>query len=378
MGRFLVVALMVAGCGSVNATSDASGDSHNADTSVGIDAACGGAGQACCASSMCSADLTCTTSDLTCRASQLFVAGAQNGLAIVARGSGTSFTVDQIGQGSVSAIWGTAANDVWVIAIYNDPASNAQKSYARHWNGTAWGSTMPFSSDGFVYALWGSASDSYWAFTNSGYAYHWNGSTWGIVQPVDGGKVLQSAWGAGPLKIWAFASNRVSYFDGAWTTSTRSDFSAGRDVTGLHATGEMWAGGADTAGSNPAVLHTSGLAVTVEPLSTRADCHSVTALWPGPNDVWAASAGLINGGSCTVAPTLYHHTTAWTEVTGVVDGWLGVTGMWGTSSKDVYLAGRDPNAVGTLLHYDGTAWTPVYNAGAGNSLGFMWGAGGPN
>lgn len=294
-------------------------------------------------------------------------------MAYVARGAGSSFTVDAIGTGSVASIWGTAANDVWAIGIYNDPSTNAQKSYASHWNGTIWETALPFPADGFVNAVWGSAPNDYWAFTNGGGAYHWTGSTWGTATPIDSGKVFTASWGSSSTNLWAFASNRMSHYDGAWTTSTRSDFTASR-LSGVRATGDLWAGGSDPAGSNPAVLHALGNTITVEPLGTSNDCQQVVGIWPGQNEVWALSSGLIMSGNCTTTPRLFHRTSSWTEVTGDT-GMRNIGGMWGTSSKDIYVSGKNLAGVATVFHYDGAAWTGVFAPTTVTNLGPIWGVG---
>lgn len=380
--RYLLGLVCVVGCGSVSGTPQDAPKTNDSIT-VGDDGAlpaCGTAGAACCASNMCNADLACTTSDQICRASTIFI-GALNsntGMAYVLRGAGSAFTTDPIGMGSVTSIYGTAANDVWVIGAYNESGTNAQKSYARHWNGSIWETALPFASDGFVYALWGSAPNNYWAFTNGGGAYRWTGSSWGTVQPIDNGTVFTAAWGASATNIWAYAGNRESHYNGGWSSTTRADFSA-RRVTGVRATGMLWAGGSDPGGNNPRVLHTDGTTAVVDTLSMDNDCHEVFGIWAGPNDVWALSAGTLALGACTTTPRLFHRagTGTWGEELGVA-GWQNIMGMWGSSNKDIYMAGRNANGDPTVFHYNGTFWTGVYTANTVTLLGQLWASGSPN
>jgi hypothetical protein len=382
--RYLLFLVFVVGCGSVSETpQDApkTSDSSMNNGDAMIDAptpACGTAGAACCASNVCNTGLSCTTGDQICRATTVFIGAASSntGMAYVLRGNGTTFTTDTIGMGSIFSIYGTAANDVWVTAGYTD-GNNAQKSYARHWNGTAWETAMPFASDGSVYALWGNAPNDYWAFTNGGGAYHWTGTSWGTLMPIDNGSVFTGSWGSSATNIWAFAQNREAKFgSGVWTTTTRSDFSAKR-LTGVRATNTLVAGGSDPSGNNPEVLRDDGNTVVVDTLSTNNDCHEVVALWAGPNDVWAVSAGLFDLGACTSAIKLYHRTSTWAEATGVT-GWNSLIGMAGSSNKDIFIAGRVSTGEPTVFHYDGTSWTGMYTATTVTVLGQMWVTGSPN
>jgi len=386
--RFSLMIVALIGCGSVDAKHHDGGaddSSTNGDSSVDAPI-CGAPGQTCCANSSCGANLSCTSSDQICRANALFVGAwaGTSGPAYVARGNGTTFTEDMIGLGQVSAIWGTSPSDVWAIGIYNDAGSNAQKSYARHWNGSAWEPSMPFSSDGFVYALWGNATDNYWAFTNGGGAYHWNGSSWGNVTTVDSGQVIIQAWGTSSTNVWAIAGGRVSHWDGSgsWTTTPRADFGvyAKGSITGRKATGDWWSGGlkVNEAPQPPAVL-SHATTDSVAPIGDGAECHDVRALWASPDDVWAVTGGLIASGSCTIIPRLIHYTNnAWTEVAGAVAAVRSPFAMWGTTSKDIYLSGKDTSNNAVLFHYTGSgAWTGSYTSTLAN-LGPIWGAEGPN
>src|SRR6185295_11116906 len=105
--------------------------------------------------------------------------------------------------------------------------------------------------------------------------------------PIDNGKVFTGAWGSSATNIWAFAGSMNHYDGNAWATTNPTDFSAGRQISGVRATNELWAGGSDPGGYNPAVLHIDGATRTVEPLSADQNCHSVVAIWPSGTDVWA-------------------------------------------------------------------------------------------
>ena len=100
--RHWLASLVLVGCGSVSSNPmDAPKSDSPADTtSVDTAPTCGAAGQACCASNVCNAGLTCTTGDQVCRATTTFVLGQDSGHnAFVAIGRGTTFTPTTLGAG---------------------------------------------------------------------------------------------------------------------------------------------------------------------------------------------------------------------------------------------------------------------------------------
>ena len=380
MGRFLVVALMFTGCGSVKETAtDApiNGDAQPGDTGLAVDASsCGGAGQTCCTSDACSTGLACTTSDHVCRAAQLFIGGSlsTSDQAVVARGSGTSFSVDVVGTGNVSSIYGTSASDVW-ITIVSSFGAPSQTSALRHWNGTSWSSPVPLG--GLYYAIWGSAVDNYWAISNGGVAVHWNGSAWSSPQSVSSGIVFTQMWGSSATDVWALGQTTVAHGDGSatWTPTTRADFSVySRNSISGRASGEWFAGGETPAGA-PVLLHRSGSTFTVEP---AAGCGDVRGVFVDATDAWAISGPLIASGTCTTQPTVSHREGGtWTDK-GKVTGATASSTLWGTSSKNLYVVGASANGP-TLFHYDGTSWTAAFTATSAQASGLssIWGTGKP-
>src|SRR3954469_11040869 len=85
--------------------------------------------------------------------------------------------------------------------------------------------------------------------------------------------------------------------------------------------------------------------------------------------VWAASASDVfavgNGGTI-----LRRVNGTWTQMTSPTTNHL--RGVSGTSSSDVWASGIAVNGVGTVLHWDGTAWSAV--SGATTDLDSVWAA----
>jgi hypothetical protein len=49
---------------------------------------------------------------------------------------------------------------------------------------------------------------------------------------------------------------------------------------------------------------------------------------------------------------LHYDGTSWSEMTS---GTSSLSGVWGTSSSDIFAVGYD----GTIVHYDGTGWSEM-------------------
>ncbi|UCG85716.1 MAG: glucosyltransferase-I, partial [Gemmatimonadota bacterium] len=61
---------------------------------------------------------------------------------------------------------------------------------------------------------------------------------------------------------------------------------------------------------------------------------------------------------------LHYDGSEWSGMTSGTQSVL--TGVWGTSSTDIYAVGGD----GVILHYDGTAWSDVWS---GPGVSGVWG-----
>jgi hypothetical protein len=83
------------------------------------------------------------------------------------------------------------------------------------------------------------------------------------------------------------------------------------------------------------------------------------------NRVWGTSADDIFavGRNGTV---LHYDGTSWTPMQSGTTETL--EGVWGASSSDVYVTGEN----GTILHYDGASWSPM-QSGTTENLGVVWG-----
>src|SRR5262245_31704063 len=69
---------------------------------------------------------------------------------------------------------------------------------------------------------------------------------------------------------------------------------------------------------------------------------------------------------------LRYNGAAWTPMTNP-DITINLHQVWGSSATDVYAVGAE-GGLGTILHYQGTSWTPV-DAGVQSAFESVWGSG---
>jgi hypothetical protein len=107
-------------------------------------------------------------------------------------------------------VWGSAANDVWLVGEY---AASTPFSAIQHWDGTAWTAVLGFpgaigtvrSEDGVIFGVWGTSASDVWAAGASaaGPIWHFDGSSWSHVATPPLSGVLNAVWGACPNDVWA-------------------------------------------------------------------------------------------------------------------------------------------------------------------------------
>lgn len=99
--------------------------------------------------------------------------------------------------GGDGEVWGTAADDIWVLP---------DDDTAAHFDGSTW-ELVEIDTIGDLSALWGLASDDIWAAGSPGSVAHYNGERWTEVQHQKiGSPQLRLFFGvhaSGPDDIWA-------------------------------------------------------------------------------------------------------------------------------------------------------------------------------
>jgi hypothetical protein len=194
----------------------------------------------------------------------------------------------------LTAIWGTAADDVWAVG-----AGGA----IVHLDGKTW-SVVPSPTTSDITSIWGFAADDIWASTRSEDALHFDGTAWSVSQvvPQVGGTTVSwnAVFGIDPDNLW---------------------------ITGSYTYHGYMSGGGGAAWS-----HWDGSAWSVGDSSL---VPFATAVWrSGPATLWTANGGTVQrvDGATT--------TRTYTGASGSIHG------IWGSGPDDIWAVGDK----GTILH----------------------------
>lgn len=307
-------------------------------------------------------------------------------------------------DGGTFSVWGSAANDVWVVghtdnqvrhydgstwstqsasapaAIKDVWASGPDNAivvgdgFVSRWDGVAWTVTALPQRD--LARVWGSGPSDVYAGGNSGVLVHFDGTSWrDVTTGCDIG--ISAIAGTGPDDVYVVGNGAILHFDGVawalrgeptshqtlsvWPLSDR-DVIASDDVGIYRYRGAAWAplsfrsvgarllavataGPTEmfAVGSSGTILRHDGRAWSLEPRITSA---RLSGAWAsGPNDRFAVGYG---------GTILHDDGSGWTTMPSGTTSWLFT--VWGSGPSDVYAGGATPAG---LLHYDGSAWSPV-------------------
>jgi photosystem II stability/assembly factor-like uncharacterized protein len=263
---------------------------------------------------------------------------------------------------NLNGVWGSSARDVFVVG---------DEGTILHYDGSVW-KPMPSSTDQGLFATWGSSARDVYATGDNGTFLHYDGNVW-FPQKSYPYVQLGAVWGASGSDVYFTADNVIRHYDGnvfrmsgdadavlraLWGSSANDVYATGDDGTFLHYDGNVWFPqksypyvrlGAvwGTSGSNVYFTADNGIRHydgTVFRMSGAADS-VLRALWgSSANDVFAA------GDNGTI---LHYDGTAWSPMQSDTTSHL--YDLWGSSGGDVFAVGGG----GTILHYDGSAWSPM-------------------
>lgn len=283
-----------------------------------------------------------------------------------------------------SAVWGFAADDLWVAA--SELGNHPTASVLLHYDGSDWTAFSGYQKaeeralESDLEALWGIASDDIWAGGSNGYLFHWDGRAWTYSSCL-GGYTVRGIHGRARDDVWAVADEGIVYhwngakwqyvvsstrtdLFGVWASGANDAWAVGRGGLVLHWDGNAWApytdvyGGAPTladlhaiwgsaaddvwaVGAEGVVLHFDGSqwAVASRVPPTTRDLHAVWA--DGPDNLWAAGAG---------GALIHWNGAAWFAV--AVETPQALLAVWGSPAGDLWAVGE--RALAT--HWDGAAW----------------------
>jgi hypothetical protein len=237
--------------------------------------------------------------------------------------------------------------------------------------GNSW-SASPSPTTEDLYGVWGSGPSDVWAAGNAGLILHFDGSTWTVSHNRMAGSFL-GVWGSGARDVWVVGSGRepdndyaalLLHWDGtSWTESYLCNpegtrYASGGWIASLTDVwggpgGTVWAAGRCQSGASfipfgyvaqkdagGAWADTPGFGFG-KPLGEQ---RPLQTIWSSSgSDVWAASAG--------TATMLHFDGTSWTP--SADSSTAGIYDLGGTAAGDVWAVGK----AGKRLHFDGTTWS---------------------
>lgn len=206
---------------------------------------------------------------------------------------------------------------------------------------------------GSLYAVWGTGADDVWMVGGSGTVLHKSGGNLTRLHPPNMpayNSLLHGVWGTGG-SIWTIgAGGVVNKFDGTnWSTATIGDATTTilTTITGTDAN-NIFVGALDGA-----LRHFSGGSwMTVSPFANN----GIYGLWAQGTDVYAVGEVLYTDaagadGTKRMGAVKKWNGTMFTDVPGALP--VTLFGVWGTAANNLFMVG----ASGTVVRYDGSAFT---------------------
>jgi hypothetical protein len=146
----------------------------------------------------------------------------ENGLVLREQAGGLT-TVPSGAQATLFGVWGSAADDIWVVGGTPGAGVDATNDVALHWNGTAFdASAGPPARGATFFKVWGAAADDLWIVGEGGTMWHRGTSGW-----EDHSDELHTRYnvtvvhGCSSTDVWAVASQTAYHWDGArWSEVT--------------------------------------------------------------------------------------------------------------------------------------------------------------
>ncbi len=245
------------------------------------------------------------------------------------------------------AVWGTAPNDVWI---------GQSDGTATHWDGARW--TAWDTGLGGIQALTGSSTRDVWATGNDGTIARWNGGAWRRMSDAPG----SVPWVAGPDDAWRCANGSALHWDGhGWTAETvYPSVPDGTCEIASDGRGRPWVD------AGFLYRQQSGGVWSRDMASAPAGWAYLELFAPRPGELWATGSS---------GQRARWSGTDWVRTAPAQPGedarlWA----VWGTGPDDIWATG------GTVLHWDGTAWStpagfddPAFALGVGgDGHGTLW------
>jgi len=301
-------------------------------------------------------------------------------------GQWCSVTLPVTRQVSLNGIWGTGANDVWIVGA---------PDLILHWEGvklTRSSAHEPNTSSPTrktLFGVWGSAANDIWTFNAGNALWHtggadmWSASRTDAPPPMPSlitamwGRSANDIWAVGPLSYQTLAPtvwHCDGWRDGAvkWTSSV-ADINNNPDFYGMpYSFNGVWGDSSSVwiVGQDGKTRRTDGW--DAESTSWKAvesgTSQDLNAVWgTGDGEVWVAGAGGVVRRLSRQADGSYLVASLDLPTT------VPIFALTGFGPNDVWAGGAD----GTLAHWDGKTWSLVEvpsEEGIPNDVFAIWGA----
>jgi hypothetical protein len=285
----------------------------------------------------------------------------------------------------LSSVWGASGNDLYTVG------SDGRGGLLLHGDGHAW-TVIPTGPTAELRSVWGSGQDDIFVVgggSDGRVVLHWDGDAWHRTLTPEEAAPLSAVWGSGPSDVFAVAGNEISHWPDTTESTTRDENGSFADVRGGEGFDDVFAVDGNR------VLHWDGQTWTGEsgPFS------AAWRIWPAsPTDLFVIADGdavfrkndanWTDTGEYPRKPLQAIWGAAADDLfvagdEGTIDHWNGsvwesmssgttadLKGLWGSGPRDVFAVGSD----GTVVRWDGAIWK-IVRAKAGQLLTDVWGSG---
>jgi len=286
------------------------------------------------------------------------IAVAYSNSAVVYRWNGTAWLDISSGAGGaaiastqISAVWASSPTDVFVAGL-----SQGTGGGLFHYNGATW-TQIATNVSWNLYGIWGTGPDDLTVVGTGGVVLRWRGSKW--LRMSGGLNSLLAVWGSSATDVFASGvSGTIEHYDGsAWSPMTSNTSAPLNDLWGTGPSNVFAVGHTGT------VRRWTGAQWEVMATGTSNDLYAVWAA--APNNVYAG------GDSSTL---VRWNGSTWTPVPGFPGLLIHIRSIWGTGANDIFVSGFG-NFDTSVVHWDGTSWTLIYNASGVGQIQTLWGSG---
>jgi hypothetical protein len=288
---------------------------------------------------------------------------------------------DDYEPGALLSLWASGANDVWAVGgEFGEPV-------VLQFDGTSWTRNDPPVAQ----QLWwvhGFAGGPVFVVGEGGAIAKWDGS-WELMESGHPNTTFFGVWGAAPNDVWAVGGpvptstntavdgDVVLHYDGSsWTRRSVPDLES-KPASALRNLFKVWGTSADDViivGDRGETLHYDGTTFRLKESAAGSGTSLFTAWGRSANDVYAIGDEL---GSVKL---IHYDGSAWSPVDLPSDAPQVAQGVWTAPGQPLYIAGYDGyiaclGADGTWTSFDPVT-TRAFHVVMGDGAGNVWAAGG--